>query len=1035
MSRRMRKVFLSGIISGVLATTALGSGALASVNGQVQLLQPSSGWAVSRIASDNTKAPFCAMARKFSDNMILTFARNAKNELSIAVDFQREALNTSQTYFTVLKPGYSQDRAFNVRPVSTKALVVRMGKDKDFFDALLRSERLNFDLDGEQYSFVMPEMASGVHDVEDCLSSVIEPIQDDQPEATADNALPAEEAPVAAAPVKISSAADVDDVPAQDDPSVEALRDQNKKLKNDLDRSRKSFQDTVAAAKQVGATDKASELNARMLQLEAQNDDLRRQLALTTAAKAVPETQVSTLRTENETLKAKVASAEAIAQAKLAALSTENAALKQKVAAPDPVVQQQLATLQSENVALKTKVASPDPVVVQQIASLKDENARLQTKADASDPAAKAEVASLTKDNAQLKEQLETLRSHMQSIASIPPAVDGKDQATIARLTARIDALQSENTDLGKSLSQTQANAVNDGTVVTLGQVRAAEAQLEAVKADRDRLARQIEDYRTGREDKLLAAAGKDWNLQQATQRYAESQREIERLGRQIEDERAKFERDKKEIEYTLFDPRIASKEQIAKMAETEGKLRQAKAELAKHNDELAKQRKDYDDKLAALKKDADTKQLKLAAVQTEMETMRKQYEARLTTVAADSSQLIDLKAQLAAKQNQLNLIDAQAKQAKTDLNRQQADATKDIATKDKALKDAKVAISAMETKAVGTNKQAAVSAKGKQLFGPERAPARADAAAAAAKALAEASPAAGDATAPAVPQVSDVKAEAPPEPLKAADAGKVIKAMPDNYGPPPAAPHVEAKTASGKTEIAWNNTALPPGEPIISEAEKMESIERVPLALPPPSSLRSLPAPEESVIDSIKPSAAAAPARSIPVPSADADGKPAAKPVNFVNASTMQSMLTGAGVKLSRDVQKVTKASNAETLALSWETGSLFGSAEERALASPTQFDAYAQSYLDKTKSRCKGDFAAVPGPTHREGDTQTATYEIACVAGGDQGASAALLFYAHDGVFSTIAHEAGVDGMDVAMDIRDRLAASLNSSKVASR
>jgi hypothetical protein len=1032
----MRKVFLSGIISGVLATTALGSGALASANGQVQLMQPSSGWAVSRIASDNTKAPFCAMARKFSDNMILTFARNAKNELSIAVDFQREALNTSQTYFTVLKPGYSQDRAFNVRPVSTKALVVRMGKDKDFFDALLRSERLNFDLDGEQYSFVMPEMASGLHDVEDCLSSVIDTPssgQDNPPDEVAeDNTQPADE-PSVAPPVRVSSAAaDIDDVPVQDDPSVEALRNQNQKLKNDLDRSRKSFQDTVAAAKQVGATDKASELNVRMLQLEAQNDDLRRQLALTTAAKAVPETQVSTLRTENETLKAKVAAAEAAAQAKVAALSTENATLKQKVATPDPVVQQQLATLQSENVALKTKVSAPDPVVVQQIASLKDENIRLKTKAEAADPAAKAEVASLTTENAQLKQQLETLRSHMQSIASIPPAVDGKDQATIARLTARIDALQAENTDLGKSLSQTQAAAVNDGTVVTLAQVRAAEAQLEAVKADRDRLARQIEDYRTGKEDKLLAAAGKDWNLQQATQRYTESQREIERLGRQIEDERAKFERDKKEIEYTLFDPRIASKEQIAKMAETEGKLRQAKAELAKHNDELAKQRKDYDDKLAALKKDADAKQLKLAAVQTEMETMRKQYEARLTTVAADSSQLIDLKAQLAAKQNQLSLIDAQAKQAKTDLNQKQADASKDIATKDKALKDAKAAINALETKAADTHKQAQAAAKVKQPFGPERAPARADAAATDARTLAEASPAAGDATISTLP---DVKAEAPPEPLKAVDAGKVVKAMPDNYGPPPVAPHAEAKAASPKTEIAWNNPAPPPGQPVVSEAEKMESIERVPLALPPPSSLRSLPAPEESVIDSIKPSAAAAPARSIPVPSADADGKPAAKPVNFVNASTMQSMLTGAGVKLSRDVQKVTKASNAETLALSWETGSLFGSAEERALASPSQFDAYVQSYLDKTKSRCKGDFAAVPGPTHREGDTQTATYEIACVASGDQGASAALLFYAHDGVFSTIAHEAGVDGMDVAMDIRDRLAASLNSSKVASR
>ena len=87
-----------------------------------------------------------------------------------------------------------------------------MGTDPDFFEALGRSERLNVDLNGEQYSFVMPDMQGGLHDVQTCLSSLAESGTPDQVAAAV--------APAAGGPVPAPS--DMTSMPAEPVPPVAA---------------------------------------------------------------------------------------------------------------------------------------------------------------------------------------------------------------------------------------------------------------------------------------------------------------------------------------------------------------------------------------------------------------------------------------------------------------------------------------------------------------------------------------------------------------------------------------------------------------------------------------------------------------------------------------------------------------------------------------------------------------------------------------------------------------------------------------------
>jgi hypothetical protein len=143
--------------------------------------------------------------------------------------------------------------------------------------------------------------------------------------------------------------------------------------------------------------------------------------------------------------------------------------------------------------------------------------------------------------------------------------------------------------------------------------------------------------------------------------------------------------------------------------------------------------------------------------------------------------------------------------------------------------------------------------------------------------------------------------------------------------------------------------------------------------------------------------------------------------------------LLQRAGINATQGVKA--EKSTPQMVAYSWDTGELYGSAEQQAMAGPAQFDTLVQAYLTKTGQRCGGEFGAIPGAMEQQGGAQIASYEIACVTPDGGGASAAMVFYAHDGLFTAVAHETGMDSMDVAMDVRDAVFASLAGAKLASR
>ncbi|HNS44944.1 MAG TPA: hypothetical protein PKH37_06940, partial [Alphaproteobacteria bacterium] len=152
----------------------------------------------------------------------------------------------------------------------------------------------------------------------------------------------------------------------------------------------------------------------------------------------------------------------------------------------------------------------------------------------------------------------------------------------------------------------------------------------------------------------------------------------------------------------------------------------------------------------------------------------------------------------------------------------------------------------------------------------------------------------------------------------------------------------------------------------------------------------------------------------------------PQSKGTVFPSSADYASFLKSAGVPVKGGLTEVQGGDPSSYKAYSWKTDSLYGSIEMRKAEGPAAFDSVVSQYLARAKSRCNGEFAAVPSSVKAQGGVEkSASYEIACV-GQSSSSSASILFTLESGIVSTIAHEGRAEAMELAIDARDKIARS---------
>ena len=1125
----MRRLLMSTMICSGLVLAAGPTRAAAP-----QVFQPNTAWAVSKIeAKRSGGGEYCALARRFSSDMILTFARNAKDESSLAIDFQKELLKTAETYFVTLKPGFGQDRMFEVKPVSGKAMVIRMGEDFAFFDALGRGGKLIVDISGQPYEFNIADIAQGQNELNGCLASLTQPAAGgDEPViappvssavATPDRSIAADpvardartemllQAPetgrrpaaaMAASPQPVPAPATAQVVPAMPDPAivreVEALREENMRLKNAMATERRDFENRFQQHSSDSA--KAVELNEKIRLLEMENESLRGNLA---AAASLPKPPPVT----NEVMD------------RVKLLETENANLRQNLATAVKQTTTPAAPLQCDTANAGGANDAINAQLKQELASLQSENARLKTQ-----------MADQTARIAALEQQASGAMLKAES------AVRADQGAAMAEMQSRIGQLEEENAILRTKVKTQHVDAKPGEGVITLTQLRSVESQMQVIRAERDRLAAQIENIQKGRGDDILAKAAGNWDLEEATKRFNEAEREIRRLGGQLEQERAKCAADVKKIEYMMFDPAIATQEQTAKLleleeqvmsfnakaevegaayksriqtlektaaakdeqlarvqqriAEVEGKLSAKDGEIRDNLKKIATLEQslstsstgsvETQQKLAALEKSVAAKTAELTTMQSNLASLQQKYAMLQQDVISKDSRLKLTEEKLAAAQQTVDVLQKQgaqqlassqaltekqkaelaaAQQQLAQLSRQREEllaAQQRIASlsgQKAELERAQAQIAALNAQTAELNKaKAEVASLSAQRSELQQAQAQIAALSAEAQKLEQARAQIAQLTAEKAALMADASKVAQLETartqteaskqemarlaseremlmrrvatLEADKAGleQALSAIETAAGDAPmaASAPVYAQAAVGHEQEAA--VVSPPGTPPAAMATPQRIVPRVDPVSAEPLPPRGMPSFAQGNAVSTPSPATFAPAVAV----ATASGK-------LMSPAEMGQLLQRAGITAQQGVQA--EKSTPQMVAYSWDTGELYGSAEQQAMTGPAQFDTLVQAYLNKTGQRCGGEFGAIPGAMEQQGGAQIASYEIACVTPDGGGASAAMVFYAHDGLFTAVAHETGMDSMDVAMDVRDAVFASLAGSKLASR
>ena len=1026
----MNKSNLSAaIIAGLLGCSAL----VMPINSgwASTAVSAKSSWAVSRVASI-AQGNYCTMAQKYDNSSIISFARSTNGEYSLALDFQTPVFNGTGEETIILQAGSGNKQTFKVVPQSSQVAVISLGRDEKFFKALELSQKLGIEFAGNSFDYKMEKFKDGRTELVTCLSGL---------NSKANEITPSSGSSEASGDTKSSK-----------EPSVEGLlaaRPKPSMGSEPISSTETSVPVTKVESQIIAAPSSNESFNkeneAKIQSLIAENTQLKKSL--------------SESRQEFE---------KQLAQAQSAAASEMNAKLKE-TESENKQIKERLADLEKESTIKDSQTAQR---MTQQVEALKAENATLRNQ---------VEIATTT-DTAN--------------------AQNGQQE-----MAARITALQAENTALKTSLeqvkSQQQELAVAEDDNALRKEIRTLKVQMETLQGEKSSLQANFDKLQKENESGQIKSAGGSWDLEQATRRYQESQREIRRLGAMLDDERLKCVAEKKEIEMMLFDPKIADSAQIAKLnvledqlSERDGKLKDMQAQLTtlqqaaspekdqeiallksnlanaetslnKTVDERARAEKAIEEIKAEQQNKSGELSKKIVALQEDLKSSQAKVEDYERKMAEGQARVTSLETQIAS----LNQASSDATELSVKMQQLQTELVKkdaSIATLTAQMSEKENKLASLEQVSAGVsdlklktqqletelakkdeniaNLNAQLTERGSKLASMEQVSAGVEDLKLKTQQLQTELVKKDASIATLTAQMSEKENKLASLESRLSEAQKMSQQIQQAQTNEKSS---EALLATLKEDLVQKSTKLGETEAKLiqlqsqlaqyqakSGAEQASASTAQTMLQQSQAKVNQL----EAQIRALQQEQTKITAQQVAYvqPSYGTESASMAQPETrpeIVNTNTSSlfptsvqyaSFLETAGIPVKGGLSEVAGGDPSSYKAYSWKTQSLYGSVEMRKAAGASSFDTVISQYLARAKSRCNGDFAAVPSQAKASGVEQSSSYEIACVGQGSS-SSASVLFTYGKGIISTVAHEGRAEAMDLAIDARDRVAKAI--------
>lgn len=164
-------------VSYALATVSLT--ALVTVATSSQAITPASLGALKQLDKwkvgivDPEGQSFCAMVNKFDKNFGLAFALSPEGYGSVAVDVTDAKFTPGDVYQVALKTNGSKAGTYPGRATSERSVVVQVGQNKAFYDALKGNAALGVGLPSLNVEFSLNKFAQSYRQLVDCSQSLV----------------------------------------------------------------------------------------------------------------------------------------------------------------------------------------------------------------------------------------------------------------------------------------------------------------------------------------------------------------------------------------------------------------------------------------------------------------------------------------------------------------------------------------------------------------------------------------------------------------------------------------------------------------------------------------------------------------------------------------------------------------------------------------------------------------------------------------------------------------------------------------------
>ncbi len=609
----MKKITLS-----LLATTILSTAANAAAPKEPEIyFYPSKAWVVGKASEDSKQ---CAVQSEFNNGFVLQFDGDDKWLQSFSVNFRQAIFNEGQNYDVTLGIPGATGKKLSATATSNTTLTIPMQNEREIYQAARNAAVMDITVDANSFRFYLVNFGPAATNFESCMAggtvqpAPATPAQDTPASVTAATPAPvaAQPEPQAAVQTELPQAApqpviqsELAPPPPNADPENIALlnesisfEEQETKNENapiiDLSEDRKPTMQPVTVTEKVTLGDEiviqeknADEMNADVLGKHPTTAAATPATTPVAAAPSAPSPAQQVVEEAKTTYRKRMS--EQLAEEMSAsaggvqpALKTETVAVVTNDLAPPQDELQAIAPTAEEKTATARQAAIQQPAPAPTPAPVR--TAALQTPQPmpaAEEPFAKPGII-LDTDAPPPAAMPTPVQKKVETIRSPDMIVHKETQKMDADFTGL------DNVEPASSFNEPFARKADPDMLRKISELEGAVAKLQNENvALNDELKNSVQ----GSEQERLSISSENWNLERATMRYNESERQLKRLGEQVARERALCSGEKQDLETQLFDPRITDQQQLARLSELEQKLAVAERKLED-------QRMRYEDRL-----------------------------------------------------------------------------------------------------------------------------------------------------------------------------------------------------------------------------------------------------------------------------------------------------------------------------------------------------------------------------------------------------------------------------------------------------